>query len=186
MPAFGQLGGDQVKAITAFVLDLKAEQGKKFIENQSKNKLEQTMPYQMTGYTKFLTPEGYPAISPPWGTLNAIDLNKGELLWKQPLGEFEELRNKGVPATGTENYGGPVVTAGGIVFIAAARDGKIRAFHKRTGKLLWEYALPAPGFATPAIYTLNGKQFLVIACGGGKLNTKTSDVYIAFALPENK
>ena len=144
------------------------------------------MPYKIMGYTKFLTPEGYPAISPPWGTLNAIDLNKGELLWKQPLGEFEELRKKGVPATGAENYGGPVVTAGGIVFIAAARDGKIRAFHKRTGKLLWEYALPAPGFATPSVYTLNGKQFLVIACGGGKLNTKTSDVYVAFALPENK
>ena len=186
MPAFGQLGDDQIKAITAFVLDLKEEHEKKFIEIQSKNKPEQTMPYKIMGYTKFLTPEGFPAISPPWGTLNAIDLNKGELLWKQPLGEFEELRNKGVPATGTENYGGPVVTAGGIVFIAAARDGKIRAFHKRTGKLLWEYALPAPGFATPAIYTLNGKQFLVIACGGGKLNTKTSDVYIAFALPENK
>ena len=104
------------------------------------------MPYKMTGYTKFLTPEGYPAIIPPWGTLNAIDLNTGELVWKTVLGEYEELTAKGIPRTGTENYGGPVVTAGGVVFIAATRDGKIRGFNKTNGKLLWEYKLPAPWF----------------------------------------
>ncbi len=91
-----------------------------------------------------------------------------------------------MPPTGTENYGGPVVTAGGLVFIAAARDGKLRAFNKRTGKILWEYTLPAPGFATPSIYELNGRQYLVIACGGGKLGTKSSDAYVAFTLPDKR
>ena len=95
----------------------------------------------------------------------------------------KELKAKGIPATGTENYGGPVVTAGGLVFIAAAKDGKLRAFNKYTGKLLWEYQLPAPGFATPSVYTVNGKQYIVIACGGGKLKTKSGDAYVAFALP---
>jgi len=99
-----------------------------------------------------------------------------------PLGEEEDLKAKGIPATGTENYGGPVVTAGGLVFIGASKDGKLRAFNKFTGKLLWQYDLPAPGFATPSIYELNGKQFLVIACGGGKLGAKSSDNYVAFAL----
>ncbi len=104
-------------------------------------------------------------------------------MWKIPLGETPEFKAKGI-ITGTENYGGPVVTAGGLVFIAATRDGKMRAFNKRTGELLWEYLLPAAGFATPAMYSLNGKQYLVIACGGGKLGTKSGDAYVAFALPD--
>jgi quinoprotein glucose dehydrogenase len=140
------------------------------------------MPYKLIGYIKFKTPDGKPSISPPWGTLNAIDLNTGEFVWKIPLGEEEDLKAKGIPATGTENYGGPVVTAGGLVFIGAAKDGKLRAFNKFTGKLLWQYDLPAPGFATPSMYELNGKQFLVIACGGGKLGAKSSDNYVAFSL----
>ena len=105
--------------------------------------------YSFTGYPKFLDNEGYPANKPPWGTLNCIDLNTGKLVWKVPLGEYPELTAQGVPKTGTENYGGPVVTAGGLVFIAATRDGKFRAFSKSNGKLLWETNLPAAGFATP-------------------------------------
>ena len=85
--------------------------------------------------------------------------------------------------TGTENYGGAVVTKGGVLFIAAARDGKLRAFNKYSGKLLWEYDLPAPSFATPSVNEVNGKQYIVIACGGGKLKTTSSDAYVAFALP---
>jgi len=139
----------------------------------------------MTGYNKFLSPEGLPAISPPWGTINAINLNTGELVWKDPLGEYPELKAKGIPLTGTENYGGSVVTAGGLLFIAAARDGKIRAYNKYNGKLVWEHELPAPGFATPSVYEVNGKQFIVIACGGGKLKTNSGDAYVAFAL-QNK
>ncbi|HNP23318.1 MAG TPA: PQQ-binding-like beta-propeller repeat protein [Panacibacter sp.] len=186
MPAFNRLADEEKKAIASFVLDLKNEQQKQFIPPVVKIDSINIMPYKMTGYTKFLTPEGYPAIIPPWGTLNAIDLNTGELVWKTVLGEYEELTAKGIPRTGTENYGGPVVTAGGVVFIAATRDGKIRGFNKTNGKLLWEYKLPAPGFATPAMYELNGKQYLVIACGGGKLGTKASDAYLAFALPGEK
>jgi quinoprotein glucose dehydrogenase len=123
-------------------------------------------------------------LSPPWGTLTAIDLNTGNHVWKTTLGEEAALKAKGIAPTGVENYGGPVVTAGGLLFIAAAKDGMLRAFNKYNGKLLWEYKLPAPGFATPAIYTYGGKQFLVIACGGGKLGTVSGDAYVAFALPE--
>ena len=141
------------------------------------------MPYSSTGYHKFQTKEGYPAVKPPWGTLSAINLNTGEFEWKIPLGEFDELKKKGIPATGTENYGGPVVTNGGLLFIAATSDSKIRAFNKRTGDLLWEYKLPFAGYATPAIYMVDGRQYLVIACGGGKLRTISGDAYVAFALP---
>ena len=144
------------------------------------------VPYAMTGYNKFLSPEGYPAIAPPWGTITAINLNTGEHVWKTTLGEYPELKEKGIPPTGTENYGGPVVTAGGLLFIAASRDGMIRAYNKDNGKLLWEYKLPSPGFATPSVYEVNGKQFLVIACGGGKLKTRSGDAYVAFALPGKK
>jgi quinoprotein glucose dehydrogenase len=122
-------------------------------------------------------------VKPPWGSLNAIDLNSGEYRWRVPLGEYPDLKAKGVPPTGTDNYGGPVVTAGGLIFIAATRDEMIRAFDRQTGKILWSAQLPAAGYATPATYSVNGRQFVVIACGGGKLGTKSDDTYVAFALP---
>jgi quinoprotein glucose dehydrogenase len=122
-------------------------------------------------------------LRPPWGTLNAIDLNTGEYLWRKPLGEFPELTARGVAPTGTENYGGPVVTAGGLIFIAATKDEKIRAFDAKTGDKLWEAPLPAGGYATPATYAVDGRQFVVIACGGGKMGTRSGDAYVAFALP---
>lgn len=140
-------------------------------------------PYVTTGYNRFLDPDGYPAVKPPWGTLNAIDLNTGEYLWRRPLGELPELTAKGIPPTGTENYGGPVVTAGGVLFIAATKDEKFRAFSAKTGELLWETTLPAGGYATPATYEVGGRQYVVIACGGGKMGTKSGDAYVAFALP---
>jgi quinoprotein glucose dehydrogenase len=183
MPAFKQLSEEERKAIAAYLLDLKKDQMKKYKAPPEKIDSFLTLPYSITGYNKFLTKEGYPAVKPPWGTLNAINLNTGELLWKTTLGEYPEFKAKGI-ITGTENYGGPVVTAGGVLFIAATKDSKFRAFNKSTGKLLWETELPAPGFATPSIYSLNGKQYIVIACGGGKLGTKSSDAYVAFALPE--
>lgn len=141
------------------------------------------VPYTMTGYNRFLDKDGYPGIKPPWSTLNAIDLNSGKLLWKVPLGEFDTLKQKGFAATGTQVYGGPVVTRGGLVFIASTQDEKIRAFDKKTGKVLWEAKLPAAGFATPAVYALNGKEYLVIACGGGKVGNRSGDAWVAFALP---
>ena len=142
------------------------------------------IPYTMTGYNRWLDTNGYPALKPPWGTLNAIDLNTGEYRWRVTLGEWPELKAKGVPPTGTENYGGPVVTAGGLVFIAASRDEHIRAFDRKTGKELWKAKLPAAGYATPATYSVNGRQYVVIACGGGKIGTKSGDTYVAFALPK--
>ena len=142
------------------------------------------IPYTTTGYNRWLDPNGYPAVKPPWGTLNAIDLNTGEFKWTVPLGEYPELTAKGIPRTGTENYGGPVATAGGLIFIAASRDEHLRAFDRGTGKELWKAKLPAAGYATPATYTVGGKQYVVIACGGGKIGTKSGDAYVAFALPE--
>ena len=130
-----------------------------------------------------LTLEGYPMVSPPWGTLSAIDLNVGEIKWQIPFGEFKELKEKGIPATGSENYGGPVVTAGGVIFIAATRDEKFRVIDKTNGNILWETDLPTGGYATPAVFEVNGKQMVVIACGGGKMGTKSGDKYLAFGLP---
>jgi quinoprotein glucose dehydrogenase len=142
------------------------------------------IPYTHTGLERFLDDEGYPAITPPWGRLSAIDLDSGEILWQIPLGEFPELTARGIPATGTENYGGPIITAGGLIFIAATKDEKFRAFDKETGELLWETELPAGGYATPSTFEIDGKQFVVIAAGGGKVGTKSGDSYVAFALPQ--
>jgi len=142
--------------------------------------------YIGTGYNRFFDMNGYPAISPPWGTLNAIDLNEGKIVWSVPLGEYPELTAKGIPVTGTENYGGPVVTAGGVIFIGATKDEKFRVFNKKTGKIIWETKLPAGGYATPCTYMVDGRQYVVIAAGGGKVGTKSGNQYIAFALPEKK
>jgi len=138
-------------------------------------------PYISKVWEKVEDSNGYPGIKPPWGTLNAIDLNTGEYKWKVPLGEYPELAKKGVPATGTESYGGPLATAGGLVFIAGTRDEKIRAFDQKTGKMVWEYRLPAGGFATPITYSIDGRQYVVIAAGGGR-GLKTGGEYVAFAL----
>ena len=182
MPSFNYITNEEKEAVISYLFKLKEEK-RRFVRPPQPQDTYRNVPYAMTGYNKFLSPEGYPAIAPPWGTITAINLNTGEHVWKTTLGEYPELKEKGVPSTGTENYGGPVVTAGGLLFIAASRDGMIRAYNKSNGKLLWEYKLPAPGFATPSVYKVNGKQFLVIACGGGKLKTRSGDAYVAFALP---
>lgn len=130
-------------------------------------------PYEFVGYERWRDSGGLPAIKPPWGTLSAIDLNTGDYLWRIPLGG----------PSGTEQYGGPIVTAGGLVFIAATTDAKFRAFDKTTGQLLWEADLPAAGYATPSTFAVDGKQYVVIAAGGGKLGTKSGDAYVAYALP---
>ena len=136
------------------------------------------------GYERWRDAEGYPAIKPPWWRLSAIDLNTGEYRWSITLGEHAALKARGLPPTGTEMYGGPIVTAGGLVFIAATMDAKFRAFDKSTGALLWETPLPAAGYATPSTFRVNGKQYVVIAAGGGKLGTPSGDSYVAFALPD--
>jgi len=140
-------------------------------------------PYVFAGYERWRDSAGLPAIKPPWGTLSAIDLNTGEYRWRIPLGEFAALTARGIPVTGTEQYGGPIVTRGGLVFIAATQDAKLRALDKSTGRVVWEAMLPAPGYATPSTYAVRGRQFVVVAAGGGKLGSKSSDTYIAFSLP---
>jgi quinoprotein glucose dehydrogenase len=145
------------------------------------------LPYRFTGYKKFLDPDGYPAVRPPWGTLSAVDLNTGEYAWRIPLGEYPALVEQGVRNTGTENYGGPIVTAGGLLFIGATNyDRKFRAFDKTTGALLWETTLPFAGNATPATYEADGRQFVVIAAGGGKSGGPSGGIYVAFALPADR
>jgi quinoprotein glucose dehydrogenase len=140
--------------------------------------------YTHKGYVQFKDHEGYPAIAPPWGLLNAIDLNRGAFAWRVPLGEFPELTARGIPRTGTETFGGAIVTAGGLVFIGGTKDERFHAFDKASGALLWEHPLPAGGYATPATFAVNGRQFVVIAAGGaGKLGTKAGDAFVAFALP---
>jgi len=210
MPAFKQIDDNDKNALLAFILSkpvkepgakapapVASSKGRDAVnppkEPESllnaaphKKSILDEVPYTMTGYNRFYDKNGYPGITPPWGTLNAVDLNTGKLLWKVPLGEYPELTKKGIPVTGTENYGGPVVTKGGLVFIAATRDARIRAFDKKNGKVLWEAPLPVPGYATPAVYSLHGKEYIVIACGGGKIGSKSGDQYIAFALPGKK
>jgi quinoprotein glucose dehydrogenase len=144
-------------------------------------------PFHSKGYEEFRDHEGYSAAKPPWGVLTAINLNTGEFAWQVPLGEHVELTARGVPRTGTETFGGSIVTAGGLVFIAGTKDERIHAFDKDTGRLLWEHALPAGGYATPATYQVNGRQYVVIAAGGaGKLRTRAGDAFVAFALGEGK
>jgi quinoprotein glucose dehydrogenase len=183
MPAFRQLDLAERKAIASFILDVKDLQPGSFKDTGTKANDPFTMPYSIVGYNKFLSKEGYPALSPPWGTINAIDLNTGQYVWKRPLGNDPEFPHGNVQS-GTENYGGSVVTKGGLLFIGAAKDGYFRAFNKRTGQLLWEFKLPYAAYATPSIFEWNGRECIVIACGGGKMNTRSGDSYLAFALPE--
>lgn len=181
MPGFPNLTDDQASALVGYIT---SGTNKELASSASS---QAALPYRFTGYKRFLDPEGYPAVAPPWGTLNAIDLNTGEYVWKIPLGEYPELASKGLKHTGSENYGGPIVTAGGLVFIGATNfDKKLRAFDKTTGELLWEFTLPFAGNATPATYTVNSRQFVVIAAGGGKDPKSVSGgVYVAFALAKD-
>lgn len=175
MPSFSHLSAAERDAIVAFLFNKPSAASVAVSEAP-------VIPYRHTGYNRWYDRNGYPVNAPPWGTLTAIDLNTGERRWQVPLGEYKELTEKGIPVTGTDNYGGPLVTAGGLVFIAASRDEKIRAFDQQTGQLLWEHSLPAAGYATPCTYSVNGRQYIVIACGGGKLGTRSGDRYVAFSL----
>jgi quinoprotein glucose dehydrogenase len=181
MPGFSSLSRDALDALTAYLMtgeDIKV--GDEHHAAPQATRLK----YSIDGYNKFLDPDGYPAVAPPWGTLNAIDLNKGEIKWQFPFGEYPELAAKGMKDTGSENYGGGVVTAGGLFFIGATNfDKKFRAYDKLTGKLLWETTLPTAGNATAATYEVNGRQFVVIGAGGGK-GSPPGGSYVAFALPK--
>ncbi|MEX0778590.1 MAG: pyrroloquinoline quinone-dependent dehydrogenase [Balneolales bacterium] len=185
MPPFTHLSTEDKEALIKYLFTVDKD-GNIDIPTQQVGNDSHTNSYAVdTAYQLFLDEDGYPATQPPWGTLNAINLNTGELEWKVPLGEYEELTEKGIPVTGTQNLGGSIVTAGGLVFIAAAEDEKFRAFDKQTGEILWEHTLPAGGHASPSTYQIAGKQYIVIpAAGGSRVGTTKSDAYIVFALPE--
>ncbi len=188
MPSFGFLTEDEVARITRLLFgEVNPDVSEASATDEDMERLSTAFagsPYGHTGYNRFFDQEGYPAVKPPWGTLNAIDLSAGQIVWTVPLGEFDALTARGIPITGTENYGGPVVTAGGLVFIGASKDERFRAFDKDSGAVLFEMQLPAGGYATPATYEVDGRQYVVIAAGGGKMGTKSGDTYVAFALLE--
>jgi quinoprotein glucose dehydrogenase len=179
MPGFANLGHDQLQAVFEYVYYGKETT----VKDSGPSPLD--VKYISDGYNKFLDKDGYPAIQPPWGTLTAIDLNSGKTVWKIPLGEYPELAAQGLTDTGSENYGGAVVTAGGLLFIGATNYDKVfRALDKTTGKVLWQTTLPAAGNATPSTYEVNGREYIVIAAGGGKSPAPSGGSLVAFALPK--
>jgi len=180
MPSFTNLSQDEINAVVTYLTKGESK------ELSSAEPVVPIMKYRFMGYNRFYDPEGYPAVAPPWGTLNAINVNTGEYAWKIPFGEYPELAAKGMKNTGSENYGGPVVTAGGLLFIGATSyDKKFHVYDKATGELLWETTLPFGGNATPITYEVNGRQYVVIAAGGGKdMRSKSGGLYVAFALPK--
>lgn len=178
MIGFSHLSAEEKTAILSYVY---GDERTEIISE--KIKLDSlALPYSHKGYQKFLDNNGLPAISPPWGSLHAIDLNTGKYLWSIPFGDTPSLKAKGFPQTGSENYGGPLVTKSELLIIAAAKDGFLRIYNKRNGQLLWEYSLPAASFATPSTYMVNGKQYIALACGGEKLGTPKGNTIMAFAL----
>ena len=195
MPSFGHLPNEDREAIVNYLLNMdtkpvataSARVDIHAVETTRQPASDSDFPYQPpylnNGNTQFRDPDGYPAIKPPWGTLNAINLNTGEYVWQVPLGEYPKLAKQGIPTTGTENHGGPLVTAGGLLFIAATYDEHLRAFDRKTGKIVWSYKLPAGGFATPITYQVGGRQYVVIAAGGTRYDLKSGGSYVAFALP---
>ncbi|MEO1834832.1 MAG: PQQ-binding-like beta-propeller repeat protein [Akkermansiaceae bacterium] len=185
MPGYASMSEAKRKAILDYVLkeNARSEEEKDPKVGAPPRKPEPAS-YAFGGFRRWLDPEGYPAIKPPWGTLNAVDLNTGEIKWKVVLGEYPELTARGIPPTGTENYGGPVVTAGGLLFIGATADEMFRVFDKDTGKLLWKAKLPFSGNATPSTYMVAGRQYVVISAGGGKSGRPHGGSLVAFALPK--
>jgi quinoprotein glucose dehydrogenase len=178
MPAFSQLSDTDLTALAAYV---------NHPPDNAPGGTPTARRYTLDGYILFNDAQGFPGISPPWGTLNAIDMVTGNILWKVPLGEYPALAAKGFHNTGTMNFGGAVATPGGVLFIAATADSKIRAFATHSGQQLWEYQLPAGGYATPSVYMINGREYVSISAGGGGKNaTKSGDSIVAFALPEKE
>jgi quinoprotein glucose dehydrogenase len=184
MPSFKALPEGDKDAIIAFLLGIKEKKLYKPLTSKESESKVKAKRYRMKAYNFLKDENGYPGTTPPWGTLNALDLNTAEIKWSIPLGAYSALTARGIPPTGTQLFGGGIVTAGGLIFIAATADEKFRALDKRTGKILWEYQLPCGGYATPSTYSIDGRQYVIIAAGGGGSQaTRTGDYYIAFALP---
>ncbi|MGL4630481.1 MAG: PQQ-binding-like beta-propeller repeat protein [Leadbetterella sp.] len=177
MPGFGHVSRDEQNAIVTYLMGHESKNPRAIATSQTK-----PLAYKMKGYERFVDKQGLPAIKPPYGLLHALDLNTGEYLWKIPLGNEPLLESQGIKGTGSENYGGPIITKSGLLIIAGTKDAKLRIFEAKTAKLLYEYSLPAAAFATPSTYSVNGKQYIVIACGGTKLGTTKGHQYVAFGL----
>ena len=179
MPGFPHLQKEALDAVRTFLVDGRD------VPAGAPDASPINQPYRFTGYRRWLDPDGYPAVGMPWGTLNAIELATGKYVWSIPFGEFPELAARGVKGTGSENYGGPLVTSGGLLFIGASiHDRKFRAFDKATGKLLWEASLPFSADATPITYQVDGRQFVTIYASGGKeRGGPAGGVYVSYALP---
>ena len=182
MPGFPHIGNQELEALIAYLYDEEVEENK---PASPSSMYELVDPWTLKGYSKFLDRHGNPGITPPWGTLTAIDINTGLHKWQIPLGESDTYKGPEGTVTGTENYGGPIVTKTGLLFIAATNDNKFRAFDKNNGALLWETDLPTSGFATPSTYMVDGVQYIVVACGGTRLGTEKGDVIVAFKLGED-
>lgn len=191
MPSFQHLSREDRDAVIAYILNRPSpttatddiHRTDVAASGPATNDFPYQPPYLPNGMVQFRDPDSYPGITPPWGTLNAIDLNTGEYRWTVPLGEYPQLANEGGVPTGTENHGGPLVTAGKLLFIAATYDEHLRAFNTENGKEVWKHKLPAGGFATPVTYLKDGRQYVVIAAGGVRYGLRQGSNYVAFALP---
>jgi quinoprotein glucose dehydrogenase len=182
MPSFASLSTLEKRAVIAFLFN--DPNTERIPTRDLKLSWADQIPWIATGHHELRDNDGYPVNLRPWGTLTAIDLDRGEIHWQVPLGTYPALEAKGVPPTGTFNIGGPLVTAGGLVFIGASMDERFHAYDKATGETLWEFQLDAGAYATPATYHINGRQYVLIAAGGGgKPETKPGNAYYCFALP---
>jgi quinoprotein glucose dehydrogenase len=183
MPSFASFSHLEKRAVIAFLFE--SGHDEQIQTKDLKLSYAEDVPVVTTGHHDWRDPEGFPVNKRPWGTLNAVDLNSGQLKWQVPLGTYPELEKRGESPTGTFNIGGPLVTKGGLVFIGAAMDERFHAFDKESGELIWEYQMESGGYASPSTYELNGRQYIVIAAGGGgKPGTKKGDAYYCFALPK--
>jgi quinoprotein glucose dehydrogenase len=194
MPQFTDVNEDQLISVIRYLKSSPIQPGSgatsqaaATVGTQAGGDKAEAPTYKSLGNNWFVDPDGYPAVKPPWGTLSAIDMNTGQYVWKIPLGTYPELVAKGLKDTGSVNYGGPLATGGGILFIGATvYDRKFHAYDSKTGELLWETELPFPGLATPSTYMVNGRQYVLIASGGQggfQFRGATGGIYVAFALP---
>lgn len=176
MPSFGFLSQEQIAAIVSYVKDTVVQQSFETADIPQNNE-----PFGFNGYTFYLDPEGDPAIAPPFGTLTAIDLNTGNIIWQVPLGEDPKFKKMGIPNSGMFNRGGAIATAGGLIFIGATGDNMFRAFDQKTGKVLWEYQLPGMATSIPSTYAVGNKQYVVVSVNGEQKNNFKGG-YIAFTI----